>query len=79
MDKKQQMNLSFDPKADVLYCSFGEAREAIGVELENGEVIRLDPETDEVIGITVVDFTKRALQEGTLSLPIGKQKTLTAS
>ncbi len=61
MDQKQ-FNLSFDPKADVLYCSFGEPREALSIELENGLVVRMDPRTDEVVGVTMLDFMKRTFQ-----------------
>jgi len=53
------MKLKYDRSADVLYCSFGEPRPAISVEEDNGVVLRLDPDTDELIGITIVDFFKR--------------------
>jgi uncharacterized protein YuzE len=72
------MKLSFDAKADVLYCSFGDPTEAIAVELENGVVVRLNPETDEVVGVTVIDFLKRSLASGTILLPMGKQHALAA-
>ena len=76
-ENKREMKLRFDPKADVLYCSFGDPRPAIGVELENGAVVRLDPETNEVVGLTVIDFMKRAIQEG-ITLPLGTQHALAA-
>lgn len=78
MDKPQlnEMNLSFDPKADVLYCSFGEPREALSVEMDDGVVLRLNPDTDEVVGFTVVDFLKRSMKAHTISLPMGKQSAL---
>lgn len=57
MDEKE-LKISYDPKGDVLYCSFGDPREAISIEQE-GMIIRLDPETEDVIGVTVVDFSKR--------------------
>ncbi|HEV2197979.1 MAG TPA: DUF2283 domain-containing protein [Candidatus Acidoferrum sp.] len=59
MDEKEQLKLNYDPKGDILYCSFGEPREAIGVETPDGIIFRLDPETEDVIGITVIDFSKR--------------------
>jgi uncharacterized protein YuzE len=76
--KLNQMKLSFDAKADVLYCSFGEPKEAIAVELENGIVVRLDPDTEEVVGVTVIDFLKRSLVTGAFLLPMGKQHALAA-
>ena len=52
------IKLDYDPKNDVLYLSFGEPREAISAERDDGLIIRTDPVTDKVIGITVVDFQK---------------------
>jgi uncharacterized protein YuzE len=60
MDEKElELQMNYDPQGDVLYCSFGSPREGIGVETEQGMIIRLDPETDDVIGFTIVDFSKR--------------------
>ncbi|HYL64002.1 MAG TPA: DUF2283 domain-containing protein [Candidatus Methylomirabilis sp.] len=61
MDAKELglLKINYDPQGDVLYCSFGEPREAIGVETDEGIILRQDPETDDVVGITVVDFSKR--------------------
>jgi uncharacterized protein YuzE len=70
---RPEIRLNYDPKGDVLYCSFGEPREAISIESEEeGKFFRVDPETNEVVGITVVDFSKRfAAQPGnTITLPI---------
>lgn len=51
--------MKYDRDADVLYCSFGEPREAISVETQSGIIVRKDPENEEVIGITIVNFFKR--------------------
>ena len=68
---KSQMNLHFDAKSDVLYCSFGEPQPAIGVEVDEGIVVRHHPETDAVVGITVVDFLRRFQQQSaTVSIPL---------
>ena len=70
------MKLHFDPKSDVLYCSLGEPQEAIGVETEGGVIVRLNPETDEVVGFTILDFVRRFEQcTNTLSIPMGKHAT----
>jgi len=68
-----EIKLNYDPKGDVLYCSFGEPREAISIESEEeGKFFRVDPETNEVVGITVVDFSKRfaAHPGNAITLPI---------
>ena len=78
--KPQEMKLRFDAKSDVMYLSFGEPREAISLEHKQGLVIRMDPETSEVVGLTIVDFMRRLSASGeTLSVPIGIQKALAAT
>lgn len=54
-----QLKMNYDRSADVLYCSFGDPQEAISVEKENGVVLRLNPETEQIVGITIVNFFKR--------------------
>jgi len=53
------MKFSYDAEADVLYCTLGEPGEAISVETEPGVFYRLDPATDQPVGITIVDFIDR--------------------
>jgi uncharacterized protein YuzE len=56
-----QLTMQYDAASDVLYCAFGEPRSAIGVESDDqdGVVLRVDPQTDEIVGFTVVNFLKR--------------------
>ena len=46
--------INYDREADVLYISFGPARPAVCIEPEEGLVLRLDPETDQLIGVTII-------------------------
>jgi len=74
MDKKPLGNIDFqyDPAADVLYCSFGPPQEAIGVEVNDGVIVRRHPETNAVVGLTIIDFSRRFTQhpENYLSVPL---------
>ena len=64
----ETLNLLYDAKADVLYISFGPPRVAISHEMEiPGVIARRDPDSDEIVGVTVVNFAKRW---GESSLPI---------
>lgn len=54
-----ELKIQYDRVADVLYCSFGPPREALSMEREGGVVVRVSPDTEEVVGITIVDFFKR--------------------
>jgi hypothetical protein len=55
----KELKLKYDRAVDVLYCSFGDPTPALSVEHEDGVVVRLNPDTEEIVGITVVDFFKR--------------------
>jgi uncharacterized protein YuzE len=80
MDQKpREMKVRFDAKSDVMYFSFGDPKEAISVETETGLIVRMDPDTDEVVGLTIVDFLKRLSgKDETLTVPIGNQSALLA-
>lgn len=59
MDRQKQSNklrMSYDKEADVLYLSLGSPKAAISDIDENGIIVRRDPETKKVVGLTVVDF-----------------------
>ena len=54
----QKINFSYDEDADVMYFYVGRPRRAKTVEVGDDFVLRLDPRTGRVIGLTVVDFSK---------------------
>lgn len=43
----------------MLDITFGEPRKAVSKELKNDIVIRVDPESGEVVGFTILNFIKR--------------------
>jgi uncharacterized protein YuzE len=61
---KEGFNISYDEDADVLYISLGNTKPAIALETGNGDLMRVDPETDELVGITVLDFKEKHLERG---------------
>jgi len=54
-----RLALHFDEEGDVLDISIGRPRKAITKELEHDLAVRIDPRTKEVIGFTILNFTKR--------------------
>ncbi|MGH9364233.1 MAG: DUF2283 domain-containing protein [Thermoanaerobaculia bacterium] len=52
------MKFSYDQEADVMYLSVGRPQKAKTVEIGRDFVLRLDPKTERVIGLTIVDFSK---------------------
>ncbi len=61
MDKQlNNIDINYDPTSDVMYCSFGgPPSEAYSVETSEGVFIRLHPETNQPVGITIIDFSRR--------------------
>ena len=57
--EKSEATVHYDAEADVLYISFGKPRKAEGIDMGEGTILRVDPETGEVVGITLLDFNKR--------------------
>jgi len=55
--------IHYDAEADVLYISFGEFKSAEGLDIGDGTILRIDPETEEVVGLTILDFSKRIEEE----------------
>lgn len=65
MDEQKNLNINYDPTADVLYCSFGSPVDAISMETTEGVFLRVDPNTNKTVGVTVVDFSRRFTQHPT--------------
>ena len=57
MDEMTQ--LFYDAEGDVLYLSIGEPRAAVSQEIGNDVLLRVDPETGEVVGLTVLNLSSR--------------------
>ena len=55
----QTLKISYDDLADVLYISFDDSRSGIAVEINDGDLVRVDPYTDKIVGITFLDFKER--------------------
>lgn len=64
MDKMPQ--LFYDAESDVLYLSIAQPRPAITQELVDDVLLRVDPETSEIIGLTVLNLSSRF---GSVHLP----------
>lgn len=56
---KSTPSISYDKKSDVVYISFGKPRPGIASEIDDGDFVRVDPYTDEVVGITLLYFSER--------------------
>ncbi|MDD5504142.1 MAG: hypothetical protein PHV77_02365 [Candidatus Omnitrophica bacterium] len=53
------LRMAYDKTADVLYLCLGVPKKGISDMDENGIIIRKDPITKKVFGLTIVDFQKK--------------------
>ena len=60
-EKKNKMKWNYDAEADILYISFGNPENAEGVDIGEGTIIRIQPETKEIIGLTILSPLNRTL------------------
>jgi uncharacterized protein YuzE len=68
-EKKSKIKWDYDAEADVLYISFGNPKNAEGVDIGEGTIIRIQSDTKEIIGLTILNPLNR-----TLSSLVGKDK-----
>lgn len=59
MAEDKVMGISYDADADVLYLSVGEPRRAISREIGDDVLLRVDPESGAVVGLTVLNLSTR--------------------
>ena len=65
------MKISYDQSADVLYVSLGHPEYTDYVELDDDFILRLDPQTKEVVGFTVIDFASHfATEKPSMMIPL---------
>ncbi|MBI2183435.1 MAG: DUF2283 domain-containing protein [Thaumarchaeota archaeon] len=55
--EKSKLIVSYDKDADVAYLSFGEPKPSVTEELDDYVLVRRDPKTREVRGVTIINFS----------------------
>lgn len=62
LEKPAAVSWEYDEEADVLYLSLGEPREAVGMDIGEGVILRYDETRKEVVGLTVLGLRARLLK-----------------
>ncbi|MDP3722137.1 MAG: DUF2283 domain-containing protein [Candidatus Omnitrophota bacterium] len=77
---KDTLQYFFDKDADILYVSQGPPRADVDSdEVGDGVIARLDPQTHEVVGFTILNFLKRSDQPlPAIVLPFKTELSLTS-
>ncbi len=55
---RKEVQFHYDREADVLYLSVGKPQRAKTMEMGEDFVLRLHPKTAQVIGITIINFSR---------------------
>lgn len=58
-EKQSNLDWEYDREADVLYISVGKPKEAEGMDIGEGTIARLDPQSGEVVGLTIIGLRQR--------------------
>lgn len=59
MSQRASLQFDYDSKYDVLYVALGDRSNSYGDDSERGIIYLKDIDTDELTGVTVLDFLKR--------------------
>ena len=68
MLNKLALQICYDEREDILYISFGDPRPSISAEVNDGDLVRLDLQTNEITGITIIDFKSRYMPNHTVTI-----------
>ena len=68
--EKNRLIVSYDKEADVFYLSFGEPKLSITEELDDHVLVRRDPQTHDVTGITITSLTNYFAKRRQMKLEI---------
>jgi uncharacterized protein YuzE len=63
LGKPAEIDWNYDEEADVLYLSLGKPRQALGIDVGDGVVLRYDEAAKEVVGLTLIGLRARLLRE----------------
>ncbi len=74
MGEAKALSYHYDRDEDILYVTLGDSDSAVCVEQGDGLLVRIDPNSGEVVGFTVIDFSLRAAER--VSIPLRARFTL---
>jgi uncharacterized protein YuzE len=68
---RNKVQFHYDREADVLYLSIGKPQRAKTIEIGDDFVLRLHPKSGQVVGLTIIAFSKHfpQLRPGRYDLP----------
>jgi hypothetical protein len=70
MAERREVRVAYDRASDVLYVTFGVNVPAISVEVQEGVLARLNPDTKEMVGMTVIGLSDRTVEQSVAVEPV---------
>ena len=69
---KDRLKIVYDQEADVLYVTKGTLEHTDYVEYTEDVILRFHPETKQLVGFTLIDFSEHfAQRDSSIALPFG--------
>jgi len=62
LEKRDKIDWEYDEEGEVLYLSIGKPRNATGVDIGQGVIIRYDEKKKEVVGLTVLGVRSKLME-----------------
>jgi uncharacterized protein YuzE len=61
-EKPSSITWDYDEEADVLYLAIGKPQPAVGLDIDEGVIVRYDEAHNEVVGLTLIGLRARLLK-----------------
>jgi uncharacterized protein YuzE len=78
-EKKEKIKWDYDAEADVLYISFGNPQNAEGVDIGEGTIVRVQTDTNEITGLTIINPLHRTLKSLSGKQPARRKKNVSSA
>ena len=78
-EKKEKIKWDYDAEADVLYISFGNPQNAEGVDIGEGTIVRVQTDTNEITGLTIINPLHRTLKSLSGNRLVGHNKKISSA
>ena len=61
-EKIENLNWVYDEEADVLYISIGKPQKAVGIDIGDGVIVRINEDDKETVGLTILGIKERIIK-----------------
>ena len=73
-EKRSNLKWDYDAEADVLYLSFGNPKIAEGIDIGDGTIVRIQPDSQEIVGFTIINPLNRTISSLIGKRPVTRKK-----